>query len=405
MAGASLLLVGHSFAAGSNHSSAPAPVYNPPAPVYIPPPPRQQPVYQSAPAATTAPANQNTCTDANGRAVPCQQNQPQPAPVRQVVSPPKQVVPQVQPTQRVTNTNPVRNNISVPVATMAAPSSSAHVLPAPTPRVTPSPTLSTNTSATTPRNVPAQTSSASPTRMSIAPPVPTETHNLGTSPTRITLSPIEPRQNQIVITSPNAAVAGPTTPMVQASQQPTRISIAPILTPGAAVAVRPSPSATTTWPATGMAATTPSIASATGKSAVDGAVFIYDKTKQLEESKPGQIIIDMGVTAGGSLAPGHIAAGLGHASDAADVYNAYKANGWSGADEKIIEKGTVQVGGAAGALMMPWAPVAGNAIGSAVTQGTIDAGTTYVSPWLADRWIAGDQRFFGGKIFGEGPAK
>jgi hypothetical protein len=84
-------------------------------------------------------------------------------------------------------------------------------------------------------------------------------------------------------------------------------------------------------------------------------------------------------------------------------HEAYKKDSYLGA-AKDVEIGTVKVGAAAGALMTPWNPALGKAAGAAVTEGAIGIGTTYISPQLANVWIWGDQKFFGGQVFGVPPA-
>lgn len=73
---------------------------------------------------------------------------------------------------------------------------------------------------------------------------------------------------------------------------------------------------------------------------------------------------------------------LGNTASVANVALTWKQQGALMGTEKIVEWGTVKVGGTAGALMMPENPVVGRAIGQAVTQGALDIGTTYVSPVL-----------------------
>ena len=113
-------------------------------------------------------------------------------------------------------------------AVSSAPGSNSRIVFAPAAPVqttTSAPTFSTARPTTPMVQAPQQ-----PTRITIAPTLnhqPPSAPNSTPSPTRITLTPIQPRQNQIVAPTPNAGTVSPTTPIVQASQQPTRISITP----------------------------------------------------------------------------------------------------------------------------------------------------------------------------------
>jgi hypothetical protein len=93
--------------------------------------------------------------------------------------------------------------------------------------VSPGPTA---TAAPTGPTTPIVQPSQQPTRITIAPTPNVQsasTPNVIPLPTRIILSPVATRQNQVEVPTSNPSVVGPTTPMVQATQLPTRISIIP----------------------------------------------------------------------------------------------------------------------------------------------------------------------------------
>jgi hypothetical protein len=135
----------------------------------------------------------------------------------------------------------------------------------------------------------------------------------------------------------------------------------------------------------------------TAKGVWDGTKWVSGKLDGIQETT----VAKMGAAAGSELAPNALKP-LGYAADAAEIYSAYKTDGRLGAAAKIVEVGTVQVGGKAGAAMMPWNPIVGEAAGAAVTQGAIDLGTKYVSPWLATQMFNFDQKHFGGYMFEPG---
>jgi hypothetical protein len=66
------------------------------------------------------------------------------------------------------------------------------------------------------------------------------------------------------------------------------------------------------------------------------------------------------------------------------VAQAYKTGGWLLASQTVAEKATAIAGGDLGAVLMPENPLVGKAIGTAISEGAVYAGTTYVSPVVAN---------------------
>lgn len=130
------------------------------------------------------------------------------------------------------------------------------------------------------------------------------------------------------------------------------------------------------------------------------------KLNTIVQSKPSQVILDYTKTAGGVLAtnksivsPGFrkFSLGLGVAADAADVISAYRNSGALGAAQKTSE--IVAVRAAKGAAGLAAAPFGPNAVMTAKvaagvgTKATIDLGTKYAAPKLADIWLGADKKY------------
>jgi hypothetical protein len=338
------------------------PVYQappPPKPAYQAPPP-PKPVYQAPPAAP------QKCVDAYGR--PCLALQPaQPGP--QWATPQQQLPPQPAKVPQVTNKQlPTTATVQQPKA-MAGPTYTFAPTASGTVQVFQNGQLVTTstpqfaaqqfgyklptTTATTPKPSPVTATSPAATT-----PKPTTVLSAKPTPITGTITPVNPT----TITTGKLPVIGATTP-------PAKPISLPQSTP-ATVQAQPSLF-----------------------SAVSG------KAAQIEQSKLGSIVVDVGATAGSTFVPTY----LSHAVDMADVAAGYQKGGKLGAWTVVVEKTAETAGGAAGSLMMPANPALGNAVGTAATRAFIDFGTTYVSPVLADGMLAGDRQFFGGHVFGQTP--
>jgi hypothetical protein len=121
---------------------------------------------------------------------------------------------------------------------------------------------------------------------------------------------------------------------------------------------------------------------------IGSPVSIVGVLQNLGNSKLVQIGLDSASAAGQDAAKllisGSAASTLGNLSDLAGVAQAYKTGGWLLASQTVAEKATAIAGGDLGAVLMPENPLVGKAIGTAISEGAVYAGTTYVSPVVAN---------------------
>ena len=132
--------------------------------------------------------------------------------------------------------------------------------------------------------------------------------------------------------------------------------------------------------------------------AIGSPVNIWNVLKNLGNSKLVQIGLDSASAAGQDAAKLLMSGGavttLGYASNAADLVRAYQTGGWLLASQTVAEKATAMAGGGLGAALMPENPLVGKAIGTAISEGAVYAGTTYVSPVLGNMLFNADPKFW-----------
>jgi hypothetical protein len=222
-----------------------------------------------------------------------------------------------------------------------------------------------------------------------------------TAPTSVTLNNAP---NSVWPTTPNDNVPQQKlslAPKVSSTEaQPTRIN----------VTAKPAPDTATDT----MSTTTPNLtsnavgivsndASAAAKAAWDGTKWLSNGLTKLETSTVGQIVLNTGAAAGSAFATGG-AVTLGNVSDKASLANAAMTGGTSAVAQQFFEQQFVSKSAKAGEVFGP----AGAAAAAATATASFEIGQNFIAPYAApavSSWMIGaDQKFFAGKIFGEGTA-
>jgi hypothetical protein len=130
-------------------------------------------------------------------------------------------------------------------------------------------------------------------------------------------------------------------------------------------------------------------------------VSIVGILQNLGNSKVVQVGLDSAAAAGQDAASLMLSGGalksvnaIGNLSTVAQIAAAYKTGGWLAASQSVAEQATIMAGGSLGAALVPASPLVGKAIGTAVSEGAVYAGTTYVSPAIGNILFNADPNFW-----------